>query len=186
MLLPRALLAQAGCLPGWGAVVAQPGVVQCGWRAAAEARRRLHCSGAAAAADDDAAAADAAADAESAEQPASSSGGGDDADAAAPGARRWRARHMSLDDPELNIYLRHNTELVTDPDRSYAIGQAQALERKTRQELRKALAAQRLHLADAAAAAAAGPAGGAKQLPMREQMLAALAAMREHAGGGGR
>jgi hypothetical protein len=47
-------------------------------------------------------------------------------------------------------------------------------------ELRKALAAQRLFLRDEAAALAAGPAG-AKQLPMREQMLSRLAQIQDAA-----
>uniref|UniRef100_A0A383W7N3 Uncharacterized protein n=1 Tax=Tetradesmus obliquus TaxID=3088 RepID=A0A383W7N3_TETOB len=122
------------------------------------------------------------------EQPAaSSSGSGEDAAAAAADSNssssstpRARPRHISLDDPELNIYLKHNTNFVTDPDRSYALGHRRAFDRVTRQELRKALAAQRLWLADEAAALTCGPAGG-RQLPMREAMLTRLGEIQDAA-----
>ncbi|KAF6255421.1 hypothetical protein COO60DRAFT_1535233 [Scenedesmus sp. NREL 46B-D3] len=124
------------------------------------------------------------------EQPvASSNDSSEDAGAAAPAGdgssssssgARARARHISLDDPELNIYLKHNTGFVTDPDRSYALGHRRAFDRLTRQELRKALAAQRLFLRDEVAALAAGPAGD-KQLPMRKQMLARMSEIQDAA-----
>eukprot|EP00775_Hariotina_reticulata_P005198 gene5198-5436_t len=88
-----------------------------------------------------------------------------------------RAPHISLDDPELNIYLRYNTEFRTDMHRAYAIGHRQAFEKATRLELRKALAAHRLELRDYAAATSA------KQPPLHEQMLQRLSQMQDYAAG---
>lgn len=81
----------------------------------------------------------------------------------------------------MNIYLRYNTKFMTDPDREHKIGQLNAFEKKTRLELRKALAAHRLELRDSAAAAAAAAGAGRRQpRSLMQQMNSSLANMQDY------
>ncbi|KAI8473719.1 MAG: hypothetical protein J3K34DRAFT_497843 [Monoraphidium minutum] len=85
-----------------------------------------------------------------------------------------RAPHITLDHPDLRAYLNHNTVFKTDEERLYKVGMIAAMDRKGRTELRKALAAHRLALRDAAAAP---PRGARAPAGLQDRMAARLVEM---------